>query len=1258
MVKRLLYIVIFILFAKVYNAQCPQVYNYLGNLSSNPYFVSCTGASSYNMNIVSNTNWGAYTINWGDGTPNNSAGSYVANFLINHVYNSATPDTFVITITIPSVNCTLIGVAVMEKPVNASIQIPIGGVTTACAPKSLDFINSSTDVSETTTFTWNFGDGTPVQTFNYTNAGQTISHLYNQGTVNCQTAVTLSAKNYCTPAPTIANFNPIQIYDVDQASITPTSFIKCWPDNSFTFTNSTNRNCVPQGNTFQRQEKWDFGNYWGMGHDSIVGWRPWPPTSPATITYPTVGTYSVMLNDSNLCGVNVKVISVSIVNPPVAGLLAPAPPLCQGASVTFTNASSTGYSYRWNFGDGGGFVAKPFGPQSHTYATPGTYTISVIALIPGSGTACTDTEKVVVNILPLPVANFTMTPNKGCNSISNVAFTDLSTIAAAWNWNFGNGNTFTGQFPPTQNYNGVANYVASLTVTAANTCVHSFTAPITVYQKPTAIFPSTTVCALSVASFTDNSTSAAGDPITSWHWDFGDASATATTSIQNPTHTYTNSNTYNVQLIVNTANCSDTTSQDVLVNVKPSSGFTCTPNSGCPTLTINFTNQSLNANSYNWNFNNGNTSTATNPSETFTNTGSSAKIYTVSLTALTSAGCSDLTTNTVTVFPIPTASVIANTPVGCSPVAATFTNVSVGANTYTWSFGDGNGSNSAASIITHTFTNSTLLIQTYTTQLVAISNKGCMDTALITVTAYPRPIFNFTMIPNSGCTNLNVNFPPVLGAVSYHWDFGDGSPASSSANPTHSFTNTTITDLTYTVELIASNAFGCIDTAYGNPVVFAQPKAVFVMTPTLGCSPLTVNLTNNSLSANSSLWYFGDGNTSTASFPSYTYTNSSSTNNQTFTCTLVAITTNGCRDSISNTLTLYPRPDANFTVDTPACAPKTLNFTNTSTGASNFNWDFGFTNSTNANVSVAYTNTTSANITHTVQLIANSTNNCKDTMIVPIIIHPKPIYNIISDRDSGCTDLNVNFQCVPGAAQYDWRFSDGNASQNANPSKLFYNHQLNNTQIFTVQLFAEDSYGCKDTAIKTIKVFSKPKAYFTASPTLVFIPNTAVVCINQSSADANSFYWDFGDGLSSTETNPKHYYQNEGGYNIYLIASNVYNCKDTFNLSSTIIATLESEIDVPNAFSPNPNGGNGGAYSNTDNSNDVFHPVIRGVDKYELSIYSRWGELLFVSKDINIGWDGYYKGKLCDQDTYIWKIKATTIDDKKIDKNGDLLLLR
>lgn len=1254
MLKRTLYIFLLLINILLAKAQCPQIYDYLGNLVSSPYFINCQGTGVYNMNFASNSNWGAYTIDWGDGTANTIATSYNANSLIPHTYTTSSTDTFIITLNIPSLSCTLKGLAVLEKPVNASIQIPIGGVTTACAPKALLFTNSSTDVSETTVFTWNFGDGTPAQSFNYSNGGQTISHTYNKGTVNCQTAVTLTARNYCTPIQTIANFNPIQIYDIDDAAITPSAFVKCWPDNSFTFSNTTNRNCVPQGNTFQRQEKWNLGDYWGLGRDSIINWRPWPPSSPLTIAYPSVGSYTVQLLDSNLCGIDAQVQTVTLVNPPVAGVISQSGPFCQDAAITFTNTSATGYLYKWNFGTGAGFVSRPFGPQSFTYNTTGTYTISVVALIAGAGNLCTDTDKVVITILPRPTANFSLTPNKGCNSITGATFTDLSLNATSWNWNFGNSNTFSGQTPPSQNYNSVGNFIATLTVTALNNCIHTFTSPITVYQIPTAAFSPTNACAGSSANFTDNSITAVGDPIISWNWNFGDATPNST--LQNPTHTYSTQNTYTLQLTVNTANCTNTISKNIVINLKPTANFTASPINGCPTLTTNFTNTSLNATSYLWNFGNTNTSSIQNPTEVFTNTTSSSYTYTINLTASTAAGCTDTYTSTVTVFSKPIALMSVNAPAGCSPIAATFTNNSLGANSYKWNFGDLASSTTTASIVTHTFVNSTLLIKTYTTQLIATNTNGCKDSSNVIITIYPIPVFNFTMVPNNGCSPLNINFPPLLGAVAYQWNFGDGSPLDFSPNPTHTFTNTSTTNKTYTVQLIASNAFSCIDTTYGYPVVFAKPKANFICTPTVGCSPLLTSFTNTSIAASSYKWKFGDNTISTLTNTNYTYNNASNNSNQTFNCTLVATSTNGCQDSLTIPILTYYKPLAAFTVDTPSCSPKRLNFTNTSLGTNNYQWNLNGTSSTNTNVTHQFINTSAANITNTVQLIATSIFNCKDSVLVPIIIHPKPEFSIIASPDSGCAELSVTFPSIANVSTYQWTFGDGNFSSDENATNVFFNNSQT-IKTYTIKLIANDQYGCKDTSIKTIKVFPKPVALFQANPTIAYIPITPVKCSNLSSG-AEGYIWNFSDGNTSTEMNPSNTYVNVGDYQITLIAVNKHGCKDTFDLPSKIVAVLESDINVPNAFTPNPIGGNGGTFSNNDTDNDVFHPVLKGIDKYELNIFSRWGELLFVSKDPLIGWDGYYKGKLCTQDIYVWKIIATTLDAKKINKTGDVLLLK
>lgn len=1251
MFKKLV-VVIFSLVAFFAKAQCPQVFDYLGNLSNKPYWISCTG-SNYLLNFQSNSSWGAYTINWGDGSPQHSAANYVASTNITHNYAS-TVDTFVVTLNIPSLSCTLTGVVVMEKPVNASIQIPIGGVTQACAPATLQFINSSTDVSKTTKFVWNFGDGSPAVAFTYTNGGQIVPHTYSVGTVNCQTQVTLQANNYCTFGnPTIANFNPIQIYDKDQANITPSSILKCWPSKTFTFTNTTVRNCLAQGNVFQRQEYWNFGNYWGLGHDSIIGWKPWPPTSPMVISYPAPGTYTVLLRDSNLCGVSQQIITVNIVNPPTASLVVPSGTLCQNAPISFTKSSTPGYFYQWNFGAGGGFVPGALGAQQFSYPSAGTYTVRAVAFFPGG---CSDTAKATITISPAPSANFTYSPSFGCNSLSGVNFTNTSVGAVSLNWAFGNGNTSTLTIPPSQSYTSVGVYTASLSTTGANSCVNTKTAAITVYQPPVAAFTPTSACLNTSTSFTSLSTSAPTNTIVSWSWNFGDGSANS--ALTNPVHTYTAVGTYTVKLLVSSAFCKDSVSLPVVINVRPVASFTPSVLSGCPTLSVNFNNGSQNANSYQWDFGSTPTATSTaiNPSFVYNNTLTTSINPTISLIAFNSFGCSDTLKRSITVFPKPVANFTANVAPGCSPLAVTFTNTTTGATTYSWNFGDGNTSTSLSP--SHTYTNATLLIQTYTAQLIAVSGNGCSDTVQQIITTYPKPLYSFTMVPSSGCHPLTVNFPPVLGAVSYNWDFGDGS-TSASPNPVHTFTNISTSNVSYTVTLIAGNAFGCSDTAYGVPVVFAKPTANYSYTPVSGCAPLSVNFTNqSSLNVNNS-WTFGDGASSSGVNSSHTFTTSNVVSNTTYTTQLLVESANGCKDSITKTITLFPKPKASFSVDTPACSPKTLSFTNTSSGATNYNWNFGNSNSSTAvNPTQQYVNTTSSNQTYTVQLIASNSSSCSDTVKVPVIIRPKPNYNIVASPDSGCAVLSVSFQPVSGASSYSWSFGDGNTSTQAGTSHNFVNVGSTNAS-YTVQLIAADANGCKDTAFKVIKVFPKPVALFQANPTTMFIPNEAVNCTNQSTGNVSN-YWIFGDGATSTDENPKHEYTSEGEYSISLIVTSNRGCKDTFELAEKIIVLEESSVTVPNAFTPNPAGPNGGVYGKNDLNNDVFHPVVKGVDKdrYEFMIYSRWGELLFQTKDVAIGWDGYYKGKLCTQDVYIWKISAITLDEKLINKTGDLLLLK
>jgi len=1255
---RNLFIFFVILFSFTGKAQCPQLYDYLGNLTTTPQFISCTG-TSYALNVISNSGWGTYTVNWGDGSPVSSGSSYAANSAtLSHTYAAAT-STYPLVLMIPALNCTLTSPVIMELQTNAVISIPNGFPTYGCAPKTLTFQNTSTDVSSTTSFTFMFGDGSAPIIFNSSNSGQLVSHTYPKGSVpTCATTASLFAKNFCNVTPSLSQYGPIQIYDIDAAAIA-SDITHCVPDNNFVFSNTTTRNCLPQGNTFQRQEKWYLGDYWSLGHDSIINWNPWPPSTPLSITFPGVGSYSVMLADSNLCGIDTVLRIVNIIPPPTASLVAPSGNLCQNTSITFTNASFGGSNtYSWDFGDGGGFANLGTGNKSHTYTSPGTYTVTLIASIAGANSSCQSTVQTVVTILASPVSAFVLSPASGCNSLS-VTFTNTSTGAVSYTWTFGNGNTSTLQNPAMENYLLTGTFNPTLVVTASTSCIHSSTGTVIVRPNPVPSFAPFATCVGAPVTFTNNSTPVSGtNSIVSTTWTFGDGTTNSTATA--PVHTYTAPGTYTVRLVSSSAFCVDSLKQTVTINVKPTAGFVATPTVGCPSLAVTFTNTSINATNYLWKFLSGISavSNATNPAFTFSNTTQNFQTYTVTLIASIGV-CLDSIKRSISVRPRPIADFTTSTITGCSPLLTTFTNTSTGYNASSWTFGD--GGISFVQDPNHIYTNTTLFTSTVIARLVVTNSVGCVDSVKKLITVYPEALTVFTMVPSSGCSPLQVNFISVPGVAVYTWDHGDGSPTYTTLTAhAWTFTNTSLSNQISAVSLTAQTSNGCIGTGNGSVTVFYNPVAGFTTTPGIGCSPLNVNFNDMSSGNATSKWEFGNGQTSQVQNPVSTFTNAAGAPQFTYTTKLVVATVNNCRDSVFKPVVLFAQPKAMFSPDTPACSPKTIQFTSGSTGSDFYNWSFGdgqTTSTASTTVSHFYVNSSGINKTYLVRLSAISPDLCKDSVTVPIIIHPKPNFFISSAPDSGCSPLRVYFDSIYGVKQYQWKYDGISFGSSGAIINLFENKDPI-VKTVNIELIARDVYTCADTANKQVKIFPVPTAKYSAKPLNVFIPNQPTFFTNESTPESLIYSWNFGDGEVSAEKSPSHTYGRAGEYQSILIVENSKGCKDTFALPNKVLALDETTIEIPNAFTPNTLGPAGNKYDPNDVSNDIFHPNVKGAEKYNFSIYSRWGELLFDTRDPDEGWDGYYKGKLCIQDVYIWKVSATFIDGRKYTKTGDVLLVR
>jgi PKD repeat protein len=452
--------------------------------------------------------------------------------------------------------------------------------------------------------------------------------------------------------------------------------------------------------------------------------------------------------------------------------------------------------------------------QKYNFTNPGSYTIRAWISYPGDEGLNNDTTVVTITSHPKPVAGFV--GQNGCQGVV-LNFTDNSTVSGgsitAWLWNFGDGNSSTLQHP-THTYTSVSGPVnVQLIATTNQGCSDTATNSLTVFAKPAASFTASVACEQTATQFTNTSTVASG-AITVYAWSFGGG---ATSSQQNPSHTYATSGLKSVQLIVTTnTGCKDTVSQNVMVHPKPNADFLVSGDV-CLGEAVTFTDVSFIPSGvitgYAWAFGDGGTSTLQNEQRTYATAGT----YNVTLTVTSDQQCSHSQTKTVEVFPNPVAA-FAPSP-ACDGRPVVFTNqstISSGSiSQYGWSFGDGNTATSTDP--SHTYATA----GSYTVTLVAVSDKQCADTTSLSVDISPVPVAAFTA-PDvcDGEAVVFTNQSTISGGTisQYGWSFGDGN-VGAVASPSHTYAAPGV----YTVILAAVSDKQCADTVSAQVEVFALP---------------------------------------------------------------------------------------------------------------------------------------------------------------------------------------------------------------------------------------------------------------------------------------------------------------------------------------------------------------------------------------------------------------------------------------------------
>lgn len=278
-------------------------------------------------------------------------------------------------------------------------------------------------------------------------------------------------------------------------------------------------------------------------------------------------------------------------------------------------------------------------------------------------------------------------------------------------------------------------------------------------------------------------------------------------------------------------------------------------------------------------------------------------------------------------------------------------------------------------------------------------------------------------------------------------------------------------------------------------------------------------------------------------------------------------------------------------------------------------------------------------------------NGCESYDDVSITYNVPPVASLYITASSGCPPLEVYFvnNSLDGLP-FIWNFDDGSTSD-----QVSFKHTYNESGVFKPSLTV---YGVNDTVTTdtTIVVYPQPQASFVVVNKEVYIPEEEAIFINESS-DATTYLWDFGDGNTSTEIDPRHTYESAGFYNVELQVWSEYDCYDEIKVLEALEVIESGQVIFPNAFTPNLDGSSGGVYNPNDFSNDVFYPIGEGLENYHLEVFNRWGVLVFESKDINIGWDGYYDGKLLDEGVYVWKVTGRYNNGKDFKKVGTVMLL-
>jgi PKD repeat protein len=447
-----------------------------------------------------------------------------------------------------------------------------------------------------------------------------------------------------------------------------------------------------------------------------------------SIVVQTDGMYALTVTNINECvAVDTLNILISGVKPDV-GFAADS--VCFGYPTSFTDTSSATAPdalafWEWNFN---GTTATAQHPQFQ-FAEPGIHSVQLYV---ETDSGCTATTVQNVFVIPNPQPAFI--PAKGCSG-QPIQFTNQTTlgygniIGYEWQAKDSLGNVIGVSAATHANFTfpQPGMYHVTLAAITADGCRDSVTRTVEIRRSPPVDFTWSNICIGQITSFTETTQVPPQEMIVERFWDFGDNMYSVLT---NPLHYFQNTGTYNVSLFNRSLNgCENTVVKQVSIRQLPVAGLDYSL--PCLNTPVEFVSTSTvidgTIDRVVWTFPNGDTTSLWNPVYAFPDTGN----YMISLVAVSNHGCIDSTKQTVTIHPYPEAAFTFSPEYGVPPLDVSFTNLSTGASSYFWNFGDNTFSTAVNPV--HTYQETSV----YSVLLIAVNTFLCSDSIFGTVYVIP-----------------------------------------------------------------------------------------------------------------------------------------------------------------------------------------------------------------------------------------------------------------------------------------------------------------------------------------------------------------------------------------------------------------------------------------------------------------------------------------------------------------------------------------